>query len=172
MKTITVALFLACGGCALGQVGNTISAFSEPAGADIYTQPVRFVYQDKQVKNALTKIGTTPTNLHVWGQGLVECWAVKDGKMLKFAIDPESQAPVQLDMSKARAMTADEARCLEGKIYVGMPEELLRISWGDPHDVNTTTTARGSHSQWVYKTGAYSRNYVYVEKGRITGIQN
>lgn len=46
------------------------------------------------------------------------------------------------------------------KVKVGMPEELLIMSWGDPDKINKDST--GS-AQWVY-----GRQYVYVKDGVIT----
>ena len=47
-------------------------------------------------------------------------------------------------------------------IVVGMTDEMLKLSWGEPRKIN-----RASYGdQWVY--GEYDPNYVYVEKGKIT----
>lgn len=172
MRFYSLALLVSLGGCAFVSPSNTIAVTSDPPGVDIYSQPVRFAHEGRVWRHAMAKVATAPTMMNVWGQGLLECWAVKDGRMLKFHVNPESQAAVQIDMSKARAMTADEQKIIQGKIYVGMTEDLVRISWGDPHDINKTTTASGTHAQWVYEVGRYSRNYVYVENGKVTSIQN
>lgn len=56
---------------------------------------------------------------------------------------------------------------LEGKIYIGMTAAMVRASWGEPEDINRTTYPFGVHEQWVY-----SGNYVYLEDGKVTTIQN
>lgn len=43
--------------------------------------------------------------------------------------------------------------------------------WGEPEDVNTTTTVRGTREQWVYSAGKYERAYLYLENGIVTAIQ-
>jgi hypothetical protein len=56
----------------------------------------------------------------------------------------------------------------EGKIRIGMTRSQVRFSWGDPEDINTTTTANEVKEQWVYGAG----NYVYFEDGILSAIQN
>lgn len=51
------------------------------------------------------------------------------------------------------------------KIRIGLPTKLVRLSWGDPKRVNTTTTANGTREQWVYES-----SYVYFEDGKVTAI--
>ena len=52
---------------------------------------------------------------------------------------------------------------------IGMTSEEVRASrWGDPEKINTTTTANGTSEQWVYSSG----NYVYLDNGIVTTIQN
>lgn len=64
----------------------------------------------------------------------------------------------------SRAIEAVLAR----RIYIGMTEEMVRESWGEPEDINRTMTARAVHEQWVYGLGRYA----YVDDGRLTAIQN
>ena len=67
---------------------------------------------------------------------------------------------------KYGASTADII--LQGKIRIGMTKNMCRESWGEPDDINKTTTTYGTNEQWVY---GYS--YVYFdENGKITAIQN
>lgn len=52
--------------------------------------------------------------------------------------------------------------------YIGMPVwELEMSSWGDPEDINRTTTKYGVSEQWVYS----GYRFVYVEDGVVTTIQ-
>ena len=67
-----------------------------------------------------------------------------------------------------RLSTEDATRVREEKIWVGASEEIVRLAWGSPQDINRTTTASGTREQWVYGRGTY----VYVENGRVTAIQN
>ncbi|WP_026948090.1 hypothetical protein [Algoriphagus marincola] len=56
----------------------------------------------------------------------------------------------------------------QGKIRIGMTEEMLLESWGNPKRINKTTTRYGTRKQYVYS----SRKYVYIgENGKIETIQ-
>ena len=59
-------------------------------------------------------------------------------------------------------------RILEGKIWIGMTEQMLLESWGQPEDINTTVTRYSSRKQYVYGSG----RYVYVENGKVDAWQN
>jgi hypothetical protein len=73
---------------------------------------------------------------------------------------------------------AEECRSTKGKSIVkplpgariGMTTKQVRerTSWGEPDDINSTTTAYGTSEQWVYGGG----NYLYFTNGRLTAIQN
>jgi hypothetical protein len=49
------------------------------------------------------------------------------------------------------------------KIWIGMNELELNLSWGNPNDKNNTTGSWGIHTQWVYGNPIYGANYVYLE---------
>lgn len=49
------------------------------------------------------------------------------------------------------------------KIWIGMNELQLEISWGNPNDKNNTTGSWGIHTQWVYGNPIYGASYVYLE---------
>lgn len=59
-------------------------------------------------------------------------------------------------------------RILEGKIWIGMTEQMLLESWGRPDDINTTVTRYGTSKQFVYGL----RRYVYVKNGIVESWQN
>lgn len=63
------------------------------------------------------------------------------------------------------------------RVTVGMSAVGARCSWGWPTTINTSTTAGGSRQQWVYRPLCPSgvpckTSYLYVEGGKVTGIQN
>lgn len=60
----------------------------------------------------------------------------------------------------------------QAKISIGMNRHELLMSWGAPDDTNTTNTAYGSSTQWIYGNPLYSANYVYMSDDVITTIQN
>jgi len=56
----------------------------------------------------------------------------------------------------------------EGKVRIGMTKEQAIASWGNPDDINKTTSSFGTHEQWVYGLSSY----LYFEDGILTTIQN
>ena len=57
----------------------------------------------------------------------------------------------------------------KGGVRIGMTKaQALASNWGRPNSINKTTTASGTHEQWVYGGG----NYLYFENGELTSIQN
>jgi hypothetical protein len=58
------------------------------------------------------------------------------------------------------------ANVLCKRVAIGMTAPQVRLAWGAPESINTTTYASGDHDQWVY--GA---NYVYLENGIVTAMQ-
>lgn len=53
-------------------------------------------------------------------------------------------------------------------IWIGMTEEMLIDSWGNPKDINSTVTRYSHRKQYVYS----SSQYVYVENGVVEAWQN
>lgn len=52
---------------------------------------------------------------------------------------------------------------------IGMTaDEVKKSSWGEPYDVNRTTTAYGIHEQWCY----HNNRYIYLDDGIVTAIQD
>ncbi|AYV67628.1 hypothetical protein C2I06_12540 [Niallia circulans] len=46
-------------------------------------------------------------------------------------------------------------------------DEVRNSTWGEPMDINKTTTSSGIHEQWVY----YGNRYIYLDNGIVTAIQ-
>ena len=54
---------------------------------------------------------------------------------------------------------------------IGMTAEEVRNStWGEPDDINKTTTKYGTSEQWVYKN-SNDFKYIYLDNGIVTAIQ-
>jgi hypothetical protein len=52
------------------------------------------------------------------------------------------------------------------EVSIGMTSEQVRLSWGKPERINTTTTANIEREQWVY-----GREYLYVVNGVLRSMQ-
>ena len=65
-------------------------------------------------------------------------------------------------------LTDEEIKLIKKRqINIGMSENALIISWGEPLKTNTTVGCYGTHKQYVYY---YC--YVYVENGIVTAWQS
>lgn len=54
---------------------------------------------------------------------------------------------------------------------IGMTaEQILESTWGEPSDINRTTTRYGASEQWVYNTYSGTK-YIYLDDGIVTAIQ-
>lgn len=83
--------------------------------------------------------------------------------------DPFSEAD-RLKRAKYSNVTERELQAIENRqIFIGMSEEALLLSWGNPSDINSSTGAWGVHKQYVY--GDFGP-YVYVENGKVTSWQD
>jgi hypothetical protein len=58
------------------------------------------------------------------------------------------------------------------KVFIGMPAAFVRLSWGNPSDVNSTLNGSGRSEQWIYRHGRIDASYVYVDDGIVRSIQN
>jgi hypothetical protein len=76
-------------------------------------------------------------------------------------VTPPPTAPSRANSmsSSLDSLTASEA--------IGMSAESALQRFGQPRKINRSTTASGVREQWVYADG----QYVYVENGRVTAIQ-
>ncbi len=52
------------------------------------------------------------------------------------------------------------------KIFIGMSEKALLLSWGNPEHINTSIASWGTHKQYCYPNSVY----IYVENEYITSI--
>lgn len=83
-------------------------------------------------------------------------------------------AACSLRQARVKKMVADHptwedeqiAMVLCKRVGIGMTAAQVRLSWGAPESINTTTYASGDHDQWVY-----GNSYVYLENGIVTAVQ-
>lgn len=82
-------------------------------------------------------------------------------------------SPADLLMAERKRRTKEVAAAkawkARGGVRIGMTAAQVRAStWGKPRSVNRSSGAYGVHEQWVYGNG----NYLYLENGQVTSIQN
>ena len=74
---------------------------------------------------------------------------------------------------KSEEPTPEKTQVIEAKDEpaIGMsPDEVRNSTWGEPSDINKTTTKYGVREQWVYRSSVKNK-YIYFEDGLVTAIQ-
>jgi hypothetical protein len=82
-----------------------------------------------------------------------------------------SPSDLKAALAKKRSKDAAAAAAWKarGGVSIGMTADQVRKSnWGRPSSINRSIGAYGVHEQWIYGGG----NYIYLENGRVTSIQN
>ena len=83
----------------------------------------------------------------------------------------DQRQKVMDELLRRSAIEAGDVQTIKSRqIHIGMNECSLMASWGPPSTTNRTVTANGTLIQYVF--GSLHANYVYMQNGRITGIQN
>jgi len=57
---------------------------------------------------------------------------------------------------------------VRGDIWVGMTEEMVLASLGEPRSVEIPDDESPSYEEWTYFTARYGREILYVEEGILT----
>lgn len=90
-----------------------------------------------------------------------ECDQKKEAGALAYRISEKAREEQKKESDMAKAKT-------EG-VSIGMTKnQVINSNWGNPKDINKTTTAYGVREQWVYS----GYRYLYFENGILTSIQD
>lgn len=49
-----------------------------------------------------------------------------------------------------------------------MPRDAVKLSWGEPDDINRTVISYSVHEQWIYR----DKVYIYCDNGKVTAWQD
>lgn len=60
---------------------------------------------------------------------------------------------------------------LQSEVFIGMTDDQVKASIGEPDKVNRTVYEFGVHEQWVYRDRILSDKYYYFEDGKLTSWQ-
>jgi hypothetical protein len=72
------------------------------------------------------------------------------------------------ELTRRKTFTTNDLRLvMRREINLGMSQEALLCSWGEPDRRNRTVTVAGEHIQWIY-----GKSYVYTENGIVTSYQD
>lgn len=83
-------------------------------------------------------------------------------KEIKLQEEKDRQARIRSKYSKETA-----AKILDGKIWIGMTDEMARDSWGKPNSINRSVGSWGVHEQWIYNDFN-----MYFENDKLTSWQD
>lgn len=61
---------------------------------------------------------------------------------------------------------------LEGKFFIGMDKEQIRVLLGEPDNINRTVTKNGVSEQWLYGNPGFGAKYLYFEDGIFESWQD
>ena len=93
---------------------------------------------------------------------LIYSWVSKTGKT-EMRVTFEDGVVVEKDIPSVKEGTVQRV-----VPSIGMTAEEVRNStWGEPEDINRTTTDYGVYEQWVYS----NYRYIYFDNGIVTAIQ-
>lgn len=60
---------------------------------------------------------------------------------------------------------------INGSVMLGMTKKMVKVSWGEPNDINRTVTTNNIREQWIYGS-IKNRRYLYFENGILTSFQD
>ncbi|GAB2488444.1 SH3 domain-containing protein [Algoriphagus taiwanensis] len=89
-----------------------------------------------------------------------------DEKDLKEIIESKNQERLE-NLTQRFGKSAAE-KIFKKSIWIGMTEEMLLESWGNPIDINRTVLRNLVKKQYVYP----NYKYVYLENGKVTAWQD
>jgi len=115
------------------------------------TESVRFLLENGADPSVRNQDGVPPYNMTCNGDDCDEVYRLIKDKI----ISSKSWSKEMKQLIK------------DGKIKIGMTQEMVLLSWGQPKDVNKMVGEWGVHEQWVYGT-----NYLYFENGVLSSYQN
>lgn len=56
------------------------------------------------------------------------------------------------------------------QVFVGMTEKQALWSWGQPDDVDTTSTTFGVQEMWTYERGDFNYKFLHFENRKLVTI--
>lgn len=121
------------------------------AGWDNYS-PVRLILETNDGKTGFLDVNVSGTNI---SKTLKDNFRFKD---YFYEVNPRTTYDW-----KEKVWNAIERE----SVFVGMTKEQVKISWGEPENINKTIATYGTREQWVY-----SSNYLYFEENKLTSIQS
>lgn len=88
------------------------------------------------------------------------------------AVDTEREAEAQQALDRIAYRSRARAAIQSGNVFIGMRAEDAVEAWGRPTKINRDIYESGVKEQWIYDRGDWRAQYIYVENGVVTAIQN
>lgn len=95
-----------------------------------------------------------------------------DERMAEYYQKKNAEDAVKLKEYTKKYGLKTAQKIIEGDVWIGMTREMLLASKGDPKKVNTFETAYSYQSQYIFEDSIYGTQYIYLENGKVTAIQD
>jgi hypothetical protein len=166
---------------ALSNAGKHRQAFLKIADCRFQSSDPRYAERSKRYRTLEARTALNSLPKESWKERLDNLRIIKANDPEWAEFKPEYDALEKQDgaqkhhafevaAAEAKARhAAQKAAKAQMNVYIGMSAEDAREStWGEPHEINRTTTASGVHEQWVYG----SKRFLYFTNGKLTAIQD
>jgi len=94
-------------------------------------------------------------------------------KLAKLAIEKQTSLELQ-EQKKYQQLIINTygkeigQKLLDGYYWIGMTDDMARVSLGKPRNINKSVGTWGVHEQWIY----YNNMYLYFKNGKLDSYQN
>jgi len=109
-------------------------------------------------------------------------WVESSSIVTKAALREKARQPMERERKKSERERAEKISLYprqiqqlirEHKIILGMTNEQVIFSWGQPLEINRTVTNHYIYEQWVYPgRSSYKRSYLYFHNGLLNSFQD
>lgn len=109
-------------------------------------------------------------------------WVESSSIVTKAALREKARQPMERERRKHERERAEKISLYprqiqqlirEHKIKLGMTNEQVIFSWGQPLEINRTVTNHCIYEQWVYPgRSSYKRSYLYFHNGLLNSFQD
>lgn len=96
-------------------------------------------------------------------------FVIKNGNLHEYSTF-EGKTDLTVFNRLSSSTTLPTAKILRNPSIGMTASEVRESSWGEPSDINRTTTSFGVSEQWVYSNYSGYR-YIYLDDGIVTSIQ-
>lgn len=125
-------------------------------------------YYNEGIKIGLRQYSSVPSDYQYadsWGEPVELVNSFKSG-----IEEGTKKYSIENDL-KSKFSEAEYDAIIHATVFIGMSEEALIASHGEPNKINYTVLKDFEQKQYVYNRPFHRNEYIYVENGLITGYQ-